>query len=206
MVLSPEQVAELKKQLSEQIRDLPVEQRAAAQKQIDEMSSEAIELMLKQQQAEGPKQGVPGDIFRMIIEGKIPSKMVAENSQAIAVLSTRAVSYGHTLIIPKKPAKNQTDVPNLAFTLAKKVAKKISSKLLSSSCDIQPQGILGEVIINVIPVYDKPVNMDSATKSMSEEELTELLSKLKPAKRARPIKKNNTPTNQKPIRLKRRIP
>lgn len=204
--MSPEQVAELKKQLSEQIRDLPVEQRAAAQKQIDEMSSEAIELMLKQQQAEGPKQGVPEDIFRMIVEGKIPSKKVAENSQAIAVLSTRAVSYGHTLIIPKKPARNQKDLPNLAFTLAKKVAKRISSKLLNNSCDIQPQNILGEVVINVIPVYDKPVDMNSATKSVPEDELTELLGKLKFAKRARPIKKDNAPTNKGSIRLKRRIP
>ena len=55
MPLKSEEIKELKKQLSEQIKHLPHEQKLEAQKQIDSMSPEALETMLLQQQKEKKK-------------------------------------------------------------------------------------------------------------------------------------------------------
>ena len=62
MALTPEEISDLKKQLAEQIQHLPEAQRAEAQKQIDNMSPEALESMLQQQQAQ---QGPQKPIFRI---------------------------------------------------------------------------------------------------------------------------------------------
>lgn len=69
MTLTEKQISELKKQLSSQIQKLPEEQKREAQKQIDSMSSKALESMLEQQKSSENQQ-----IFRAIISGKIPSK------------------------------------------------------------------------------------------------------------------------------------
>jgi len=52
MVLTEEQVKELKRQLSEQIKHLPPDQKTAAEQQINGMSPDALESMLKQQMAQ----------------------------------------------------------------------------------------------------------------------------------------------------------
>ena len=85
MALTEEQIIELKKQLSEQIKNLPEDQKKQAQDQIDSMTSDALESMLKQQQE---KQ----QIFRQIVEGKIPSKKIAENEDALAILDIKPIS------------------------------------------------------------------------------------------------------------------
>jgi len=148
MALSPEQVKELKKQLSEQIQNIPQDQKAQAQQQIDTMSPEALESMVKQQQGQQPAQPQKG-IFRMIVDGDIPAKKIEENDDTIAVISKRAISKGHILIIPKKPAENDKSIPKTAFTLANKIAKKIESKLKAKSTEIQTESAFGEAVINI---------------------------------------------------------
>src|SRR3989344_8766979 len=102
-MLTPEQVAELKSQLAEQIKHLPEAQRAQAQVQIDQMSPEALELMLNQQMSsQSTKAKASKSVFRMIIDGELPSKKINENKNAIAVLEIKPVSKGHVIIIPKK--------------------------------------------------------------------------------------------------------
>lgn len=68
-MLSAEEIQELKDQLSEQIQHLPSDKKAAAQAQIDNMSSEALEAMLNQQSSKKPQ-----EILRSIVNGEIPSK------------------------------------------------------------------------------------------------------------------------------------
>jgi len=107
MALTPEEIKELKTQLSQQINHLPDEQKAEAQKQIDSMSSEALEAMVQQQQQQAQE-----PIFRAIVEGKIPSNKIDENPDCIAVLDIKPISKGHTIIIPKKPVKKAHDLPD----------------------------------------------------------------------------------------------
>lgn len=205
MALTQKQVEELKKQLSEQIQHLPPDQKAAAQKQIEEMSNEAIESMLKQQQIQEANPEVQ-QIYRQIVNDKIPSKKLDENSQAIAVLEIKPISLGHTLIIPKKQITDAKKMPTSAFTLAKKIAKRISSKLKSVGCEIQTQYTFGEIIINVIPIYEKSLNINSPRYEASESELSEAYAKLKAPKKVERIKIPRKKSSEKIIKLKRRIP
>ncbi len=109
MPLTPEQVTELKNQLKAQLDHLPPEQKKEGEKQIDAMSAEALELMLKQQQSQQPSGGKT--IFRMIINGDVPSTKTGENAKALAVLDINPISKGHILIIPRKPVKTPKQIP-----------------------------------------------------------------------------------------------
>ncbi len=201
MTLTPEQISQLKSQLKEQIKTLPEDQKKEAEKQIEEMSDEAIESMLEQQKTDPKNQA----IFRAILAGEIPSKKIDENKQAMAVLDIRPLSKGHIIIIPKQAVKNGKDIPTQAFTLAKKIAKRIENKLKAKSVEIQTEFKFGEIIINLIPVYDKPVSLNSPRTESNEKELNELESMLKA--KPKTIKLTKTPKKTANLhQLKRRIP
>jgi diadenosine tetraphosphate (Ap4A) HIT family hydrolase len=206
-MLTPDQIEDLKDQLSEQIQHLPADQRATAQKQIDNMSPEALETMLKQQQnAKSDK-----SIIRMIVEGEVPSKKVDENKAAIAVLDIKPISKGHLLIIPKQKIILTSAIPQQALTLARKLSKHIIKKLKAKNTEIQTENKFGEQVINVIPVYETPVGLYSKRHDASEKELAEIESILKVKKRKSvPRKKPSAPTitpiQSSLIKLKRRIP
>ncbi|HIG52167.1 TPA: HIT domain-containing protein [Candidatus Pacearchaeota archaeon] len=197
MALTEEQIIELKKQLSEQIKNLPEDQKKQAQDQIDSMTSDALESMLKQQQE---KQ----QIFRQIVEGKIPSKKIAENEDALAILDIKPISKGHTLIIPKIAVKKAKDISQNTFNLAKEVVKQAHEKLDTESAEILTQFNFGEIIINVIPIYDKSLNLDSPRTEISEEELEKISQKMKLEKKVEIIKE--TKKEKETIKLNRKIP
>ena len=203
MSLTEEQIKSLKEQLSQQIHHLPEDKRKEAQKQIEKMSDGALETMLKQQQSSQATAQQP--VFRSVVSGEIPSKKLDENSHAIAVLDIKPISKGHTVIIPKNPITNAKDLPTSALTLAKKIAKKLSSKLKASGCEIQTQFAFGEIIVNVIPVYDRPLNINSPRQDASEEELSKLEKKLKVVKKPEVVKLTKKKSS-KTIKLKRRVP
>ena len=173
------------------------------------MSPEQLELFVKQQTST-QKDKTPGEnkgIFRMIVDGDIPSKKVDENKESIAVISKRAISRGHVLIIPKKLARDSKEIPSSAFSMAKKISKKIISKLKASSAEIQTESAFGETVVNVIPVYDKPVNVNSPRYEVSEDEMSELEKLLKFVKKPKVIRIKKKPANQGPVlKLKMRIP
>ena len=85
MTLTPEQIKALKKQLLSQIQNLPEAQKKEAQAQIESLSPEALELMLKQQEEKQEP------VFRLIIKGEIPSIKIGENEEALAVLEINPI-------------------------------------------------------------------------------------------------------------------
>lgn len=180
MTLTEEQIKELKAQLAEQIAHLPEEQKAKAQKQIDELSTEALESMIQQQQSKSKEES----IFRKIINKEIPSVSVDENKSVIAVMDIAPISEGHTIIIPKKAITSTKSLPNLALSLAKKISKRLVSKLKAKSSEIATEFKFGELIINVIPIYDKSLSLNSPRKKATVEELEAIAVKLRPRKRA----------------------
>jgi diadenosine tetraphosphate (Ap4A) HIT family hydrolase len=208
MVYTPEQVVEVKKQIVEQTKHLPVEQQAQIKEQLEKMSPEQLELFVQQQQA-GQQQSQENKkgIFRMIVDGDVPSKKIDENKDAIVVVSVRAVSKGHCLVLPKKPVGDANLMPASVFTLAKSVAKKIGSKLKAKSTEIQSESAFGEVVVNVIPVYDNPVNLSSQRYEVKEGELEEVWKKLRVVKKPKveriKIKKKKA---TKVLKLRRRVP
>ncbi len=120
----------------------------------------------------------------MILQGKISSWKIDENKEGIAVLEINPLSEGHTLIIPKKHLQID-QVPSQLFSLAKKVAKKLKSKLKADDISIQSGTAFGHGIINVIPLYkDKKLERKKA----EENKLKELQKKLEKKKRKTKIK------------------
>jgi len=53
----------------------------------------------------------PNNIFAKIIRGELPSYKVYEDDKAFAFLDIMPRAPGHTLVIPKAPARNLLDVP-----------------------------------------------------------------------------------------------
>ena len=127
MPLTDSQITELKSQLKAQTQDLPPDKKAEAEKQIDSMTPEALELMLQQQQSQTPK------IYRQIVKGEIPAVKAGESKTSLAVLDNKPISKGHIVIIPKKPAKTPKKIPKSSFRLAEELSKKITENLKENS-------------------------------------------------------------------------
>lgn len=169
MSLSKEQISKLKKQLIEQIKHLPENRRKEAEEQIEELSEEAIEEMLDSQKEAQIK------IFREIVSGKIPSKKLDENNSAIAVLDIKPISKGHTIIIPKEKLGDIDKIPQELSILVDKISKILTEKLKLKSVKIIPELKFDEVIINLIPIYDKDLSLESERHNPSESDLEKIL-------------------------------
>ncbi|TCK27938.1 histidine triad (HIT) family protein [Ancylobacter aquaticus] len=67
----------------------------------------------------------PGNIFAKILRGEIPAHKVYEDDRVLAFLDIMPRAAGHTLVIPKAPARNLLDVDagDLAAVMA--VAQRI---------------------------------------------------------------------------------
>jgi diadenosine tetraphosphate (Ap4A) HIT family hydrolase len=207
MAITDEQAEQVKAQLRERIKDYPPQQKQAAEMEVNNMSNDDVEKLLVEQQ--GIQQGGKSQkgIFRQIVDGDVPSRKVDENKEVVAVVSVRPVSKGHVLIIPKKAVSDGKEMPSSAFVLAKKIGKKMGSRLEANTVEIQTAGAFGEVLINVIPIYDKPVNVNSPPYEASEEEMEEVYQKLRVV--AKPKIKRIKQTVKKQgqvIKLSRRIP
>ncbi|MEK6894603.1 MAG: HIT domain-containing protein [Nanoarchaeota archaeon] len=199
MSLTKEQISELKKQLLDQIKKLPENQRKDAEKQIDNLSDETIEEMLKNQKESQV------NIFREIVAGKIPSKKIDENSSAVAVLEIRPISKGHLIIIPKEKLENIDIIPENISILIDKISKNISEKLKAKEVKIIPESKLGEVIINLIPIYDKDLNLESERENSSSEDLDKIIEKLNKKEEITEVKKEEV-KKEELKKFKRRIP
>lgn len=205
MALTPEQVEDIKNQLREQIQHLPEERKQQALSQIEAMSPEAIEELVKQQRDKNGQSDPQKSIFRMIIDGDIDAIKIEENSFALAVLDINPISKGHLLVIPKQAVAKPSEIPSQAFALAKKLGKKIVKELKSKSFDIHTETKFGEAIVHVLPIYDSPLTLESQRQKASKEELEAIAKILRPIKRL-PIIRTKKPKKTTTIQTNRRIP
>lgn len=197
MALTKEQISILKKQLFEQVKHLPANQRKEAEEQIEDLSDSALEEMLQNQKESQIK------VFREIISGKLTSKKVGENNVAIAVLDIKPVSKGHTIIIPKNPVEKTDNIPKEVSVFAEEIAKKLSDKLGVKSIKVIPELKFNEAIINLIPIYDKEVSLESERLNESEEDLNNTLEKINKKEEKVEVKKEEKKELKK---VPRRIP
>ena len=213
MTLSPDQIAELKAQLKAQVEHLPPDKKVQAIAEIESMSPAALESMLEQQKAQSSSQ-TPDDpsapkVFRMILEGQIPSVKLDQNSESVAVLSTKAISEGHTIIIPKTAVTTPDKIPKSAFELAESLSQKIITNLKAKSTQAATETAFGESVINLIPIYDTPLTLSSPRTEKSPADLESTKKKIdtisltkKPPKQIPAIKKQKG----RRIKLSRKIP
>ncbi len=74
----------------------------------------------------------PNNIFAKILRGELPAYKVYEDDRAFAFLDIMPRAPGHTLILPKSPARNIFDVApeDLAHVMA--VAQKIAKAAMKA--------------------------------------------------------------------------
>ncbi len=72
----------------------------------------------------------PNNVFAKIIRGELPSHKIYEDDKAFAFLDIMPRAPGHTLIIPKAPARNLLDVSpaDLAHRHSGGAARRASCK------------------------------------------------------------------------------
>lgn len=68
----------------------------------------------------------PNNIFAKIIRGELPCHKVYENDKVLAFLDIMPRAPGHTLVLPKAPARNLLDVEPEDLTAVATVAQKIA--------------------------------------------------------------------------------
>ena len=103
----------------------------------------------------------PNNIFAKILRGELPCYKVYEDDKAIAFLDIMPRAPGHTLVLPKAPARNLLDIgaDDLAHVakVAQKVAKAGMTALGADGNTVQQfnEGPGGQVVfhlhVHVIP-------------------------------------------------------
>jgi histidine triad (HIT) family protein len=68
----------------------------------------------------------PTNVFAKILRGELPSHKVYEDDRAFAFLDIMPRAPGHTLVIPKAPARNILDVKPDDLAHVMQVAQKIA--------------------------------------------------------------------------------
>lgn len=220
-MLTPEQTEHIKKQLIKHIeKGFPKDKHEFAKKQIEGMNSEQLEEFLKKNKLmQVPQTSQPtsaafetsqksqGCVFCSIVSGEISSYKISENKKALAVLEINPVSKGHTIIIPKEHLSSTDKIPQLVFSLAKSVARRLKTKLKPKNTEISSSNLFGHEIVNVIPLYgDENTTEKHPAKPEELAELQKILIKTKKSpQRAKKIRTNSKKPDKK-IWLPKRIP
>jgi histidine triad (HIT) family protein len=103
----------------------------------------------------------PNNIFAKILRGELPCYKVYEDDKALAFLDIMPRAPGHTLVLPKVPARNILDVPadmlGHVAMVTQKVAKAGMKAFAADGVTIQQfnEGAGGQVVfhlhVHVIP-------------------------------------------------------
>ena len=68
----------------------------------------------------------PNNIFAKILRGELPCHKVYEDDKALAFLDIMPRAPGHTLVLPKAPARNLLDIAPADLAHVMQVAQKIA--------------------------------------------------------------------------------
>ncbi len=103
----------------------------------------------------------PNNIFAKILRDEMPCHKVYEDDKALAFLDIMPRAPGHTLVLPKTPARNILDVPreDLAHVMevAQKIARAAMTAFAADGITVQQfnEGAGGQVVfhlhVHVIP-------------------------------------------------------
>jgi histidine triad (HIT) family protein len=97
----------------------------------------------------------PNNIFAKILRGELPCYKVYEDDKALAFLDIMPRMPGHTLVLPKAPARNLLDVSadDLAhvMTVTQKIAKGAMKAFAADGITVQQfnEGAGGQVVFHL---------------------------------------------------------
>jgi len=128
------------------------------------------------------------NIFAKILRGELPSYKVYEDDKALAFLDIMPRTVGHTLVLPKAPARNILDIgaEDLAHVMAvaQKIAKGAMKAFSADGITIQQfnEGAGGQVVfhlhVHVIPRKTGVAMKPPASEKEKPEVLAEQAKKL----------------------------
>jgi len=130
-----------------------------------------------------------GSVFDRILKGELPCHKVYEDEDFLVILDTFPTHLGHSLIIPKKAAKNIYELDENSaskiFLLAQKIAKVVQA---TTGCEginiLQNNGIAAEQTVfyfhmHVIPRFENDgIVMKRPTNSYDSENFAKMAQKL----------------------------
>lgn len=106
----------------------------------------------------------PNNIFAKILRGEVPCHKVYEDDRAFAFLDIMPRAPGHTLVIPKSPARNLLDIgaDDLAHVVmvAQKVARAAMTAFAADGITLQQfnESAGGQVVFHlhfhIVPRHD----------------------------------------------------
>ncbi len=97
----------------------------------------------------------PANIFAKILKGQIPCTRVYEDAIALAFMDIMPCADGHTLVIPKKPARNLLDVApdDLAafMPVVHKLARAVKAGMAADGLTVQQfnEGAGGQTVFHL---------------------------------------------------------
>jgi histidine triad (HIT) family protein len=128
------------------------------------------------------------NIFAKILRGELPCHKVYEDDKALALLDIMPRTPGHTLVLPKAPARNLLDVDpvDLAHVLqvAQKIAKASMKVFAADGITIQQfnESAGGQVVfhlhVHVIPRHEGVAMKPPASVRAEPSELSDQALKL----------------------------
>lgn len=129
-------------------------------------------------------------IFCKIVEGKIPSFKLYEDSKVLVILDAFPSSKGHVLVIPKKHSKDIFDITDNEYSYLMGIVSSITKKLKKNlECNgfnvLQNNGeVAGQTVnhlhIHIIPRYENDnVSIKWETHELNKEYAKELIKDFK---------------------------
>ncbi|MBA4221565.1 MAG: HIT family protein [Methylobacterium sp.] len=133
----------------------------------------------------------PSNIFAKILRGELPAHRVYEDDRALAFLDIMPRAPGHTLVIPKSPARNILDIDadDLGHVagIAQRIARAGMKAFAADGITVQQfnETAGGQVVfhlhVHVIPRHDGVALRPAATYKASNEELAAAAEKIRAA-------------------------
>ncbi|PZR93377.1 MAG: HIT family protein [Stutzerimonas stutzeri] len=133
----------------------------------------------------------PTNIFAKILRGELPAHRVYEDDRALAFLDIMPRAPGHTLVIPKNPARNILDIDsdNLGYvaTIAQRIARAQMQAFGADGITVQQfnESAGGQVVfhlhVHVIPRLDGVAMKPPASEMAKPEDLAAAAEKIRAA-------------------------
>lgn len=128
-------------------------------------------------------------VFCDIINGKIPSYKVYEDQDVLAILDISQVTYGHTIVMPKKHVRNilEADEETVAkctavvHQLARQIVKNTGAKgcnILNNCNEVAGQTV-DHLHFHIIPRYSEKDAVKFEFNPSEEQNLEEVLHTIK---------------------------
>jgi histidine triad (HIT) family protein len=133
----------------------------------------------------------PSNIFAKILRGELPAHRVYEDDRALAFLDIMPRAIGHTLVIPKNPARNILDIDagDLGYvaTIAQRISRAQMKAFAADGITVQQfnESAGGQVVfhlhVHVIPRHDGVAMKPAASETAKPEDLAAAAEKIRAA-------------------------